>query len=93
VFRLVVLPLIRPGLIATAMFAFTLSFDEFIRTLFVIGNDRTVPVQLWTLLSEQMAPVLPAVGVVVMAVSILVSLAGFIVSARADRGRAHMSNN
>ncbi len=93
VFRLVILPLIRPGLIATAMFAFTLSFDEFIRTLFVVGNDRTVPVQLWTLLSEQMAPVLPAVGVVVMAVSILVSLAGFVVSARADRGRARMSSN
>jgi ABC-type spermidine/putrescine transport system permease subunit II len=86
VFRLIVLPLIRPGLIATAMFAFTLSFDEFIRTLFVIGNDRTVPVQLWTLLSDQMAPFLPAVGVVVMAVSIFVSLMGFIVSARASRG-------
>lgn len=92
VFRLVVLPLIRPGLIATAMFAFTLSFDEFIRTLFVVGNDRTVPVQLWTLLSEQMAPFLPAVGVVVMAVSVLVSLAGFVVSARADRGRARRSS-
>ncbi len=93
VFRLVVLPLIRPGLIATAMFAFTLSFDEFIRTLFVVGNDRTVPVQLWTLLSDQMAPFLPAVGVVVMAVSILVSLAGFVVSAGADHGRARNSSH
>jgi spermidine/putrescine transport system permease protein len=92
VFRLVVLPLIRPGLIATTMFAFTLSFDEFIRTLFVVGNDRTVPVQLWTLLSEQMAPFLPAVGVVVMAVSVLVSLAGFVISARADRGRGRRSS-
>src|SRR5690606_32946305 len=36
VFRFVVLPLIRPGLIATTLFGFTLSFDEFIRTLFVI---------------------------------------------------------
>src|SRR5690606_32811585 len=84
-FRLVVLPLIRPGLIATTMFGFTLSFDEFIRTLFVIGNDRTVPVQLWTLLTEQMAPFLPAVGVVVMVVSVFVSLTGFIVSARMNR--------
>ena len=92
VFRLVVLPLIRPGLIATAMFAFTLSFDEFIRTLFVIGNERTVPVQLWTLLSEQMAPFLPAVGVVVMAVSVVVSLIGFVISARTDRGRARRSS-
>lgn len=89
VFRLVVLPLIRPGIVATALFAFTLSFDEFIRTLFVVGNDRTVPVHLWTLLSDQMAPFLPAVGVVVMAISVLVSTLGFAVSARADRGRRH----
>jgi ABC-type spermidine/putrescine transport system permease subunit II len=51
-----------------------------------------VPVQLWTLLSEQMAPFLPAVGVVVMAVSVLVSLAGFVVSARAGSGRARGSS-
>ncbi len=87
VFRRIVLPIIRPGIVATAMFAFTLSFDEFIRTLFVAGNDRTVPVHLWTLLSDQMAPFLPAVGVVVMAVSILVSLLGFAASARAGRAQ------
>jgi ABC-type spermidine/putrescine transport system permease subunit II len=87
VFRRILLPLIRPGLVATAMFAFTLSFDEFIRTLFVAGNDRTVPVHLWTLLSDQMAPFLPAVGVVVMAVSVLVSLLGFAASARAGRSQ------
>jgi spermidine/putrescine transport system permease protein len=87
VFRRIVLPLIRPGLVATAMFAFTLSFDELVRTLFVAGSDRTVPIHLWTLLSEQMPPFLPAVGVVVMAVSVIVSLTGFIMSARADRGQ------
>jgi ABC-type spermidine/putrescine transport system permease subunit II len=88
VFRRVVFPLIRPGIVSTAMFAFTLSFDEFIRTLFVIGTQRTVPVHLWTLLSDQMAPFLPAVGVVVMAISVLVSLAAFAVSARLDRPNA-----
>jgi ABC-type spermidine/putrescine transport system permease subunit II len=85
VFRRVTFPLIKPGVVATAMFAFTLSFDEFIRTLFVIGSQRTVPVHLWTLLSDQMAPFLPAVGVVIMAISMLVSLAGFAVSAHANR--------
>ena len=87
VFHRIVLPLIRPGLIATVMFSFTLSFDEFIRTLFVVGNDRTVPVHLWTLLSEHMAPFLPAVGVIVMTVSVVVSLAGFVIAHSADRWR------
>ncbi|TDR90239.1 ABC transporter permease [Enterovirga rhinocerotis] len=84
-FRRVTFPLIKPGVVATTMFAFTLSFDEFIRTLFSIGNERTVPVHLWSLLSDQMAPFLPAVGVVIMAISMMVSLAGFALSARADR--------
>jgi spermidine/putrescine transport system permease protein len=85
VFRRVVLPIIRPGVVATAMFAFTLSFDEFIRTLFVIGNERTAPVHLWTLLSDQMAPFLPAVGVLITVISMLVSFVGFAASARASR--------
>ena len=42
-FRRVTLPLILPGLVAAAIFCFTLSFDEFIRTLFVIGNENTLP--------------------------------------------------
>jgi ABC-type spermidine/putrescine transport system permease subunit II len=90
-FRRVVFPLIKPGIVATAMFSFTLSFEEFIRTLFVIGSDRTVPVHLWTLLSDQAAPFLPAVGVVIMAVSIFASLVGFVLAAQADRGRAKVS--
>ncbi len=85
VFTRVVLPIIKPGVVATAMFAFTLSFDEFIRTLFVIGNQRTVPVHLWTLLSDQMAPFLPAVGVVITTISMFVSFIGFAASARASR--------
>lgn len=84
-FRRITFPIIKPGVVATAMFAFTLSFDEFIRTLFSIGNERTVPVHLWSLLSDQMAPFLPAVGVVIMAISMMVSLTGFALSARADR--------
>lgn len=88
VFSRVVFPIIKPGVVATAMFAFTLSFDEFIRTLFVIGSERTVPVHLWTLLSNQMAPFLPAVGVVITAISMFVSLLGFAASHRAGRARS-----
>jgi ABC-type spermidine/putrescine transport system permease subunit II len=84
-FRKVIFPIIKPGVVATAMFAFTLSFDEFIRTLFAIGSQRTVPVHLWSLLSDQMAPFLPAVGVVIMVISMMVSLIGFALSARSDR--------
>jgi spermidine/putrescine transport system permease protein len=85
VFRRVILPLIRPALIATLLFSFTLSFDEFIRTLFVVGSQRTTPVYLWLLISDQMAPYLPAVGVMIMLISIVVAGIGFWVSGRAAR--------
>lgn len=92
VFRRVVLPLIQPGIIATVLFGFTLSFDEFIRSFFVVGRERTVPVYLWDLLSDQMAPYLPAVGVVVTVISVVASLLGFIVSAWAGRRTTHLQN-
>jgi len=85
VFRRVILPLIRPALIATLLFSFTLSFDEFIRTLFVAGSQRTTPVYLWLLIQDQMATFLPAVGVVIMLISIVVAGVGFWVSGRAAR--------
>jgi len=87
VFRRIVLPIIWPGIVSTLLFSFTLSFDEFVRTLFVIGDERTIPVHLWVLITNQMAPFLPAVGVVIMVTSILISLAGFAISARAGHAK------
>lgn len=77
VFSLVIWPMLSPAIFATALFAFTLSFDEFIRTLFVTGFDRTVPVQFWTTITDQGAPYLPAMAVVIMTISIIASAIGF----------------
>ena len=85
VFSRVVLPIIQPALLATTLFAFTISFDEFVRTLFLAGSRRTAPIELWVMMQEQTVPFLPAVGVVVMAVSMAVASIGFLVSRRADR--------
>lgn len=85
VFRRIVLPMIRPAIYATFLFSFTLSFDEFIRTIFVLGGERTVPVHVWSLVIEQLAPFLPAVGVLIMVISISASLLGVLVSTRGDR--------
>jgi spermidine/putrescine transport system permease protein len=82
VFMRVLFPMIRPALIATLLFSFTISFDEFIRTLFVISAERTVPIYLWLLIIDRVAPFLPAMGVVLMAISMLVAGAGFLFSQR-----------
>jgi ABC-type spermidine/putrescine transport system permease subunit II len=85
VFRRIVLPLIMPAIYATFLFSFTLSFDEFIRTIFVLGPERTMPVHVWSLVIEQIAPFLPAVGVLIMVISIGASLLGLLVTARSDQ--------
>jgi len=89
VFTRVVLPMITPAILATFLFSFTLSFDEFIRTIFVLGGERTVPIQVWTLIVEQIAPFLPAIGVVIMVISVSASLLGALVAGGVGRrGRA-----
>jgi spermidine/putrescine transport system permease protein len=84
VFRRIVLPLIAPAIYATFLFSFTLSFDEFIRTIFVLGGERTIPVHVWSLVIEQLAPFLPAVGVVIMLISVAASLLALLVTARPE---------
>ena len=69
VFRYVILPIIRPAMIATFLFSFSLSFDEFIRTLFVSGYERTIPVMFWTMVVDELAPELPAMAVLIILIS------------------------
>jgi len=85
VFRYVILPIIRPALIATFLFSFSLSFDEFIRTLFVSGYERTIPVMFWTMVVDELAPQLPAMAVLIILISALTSLVGAVAATRAGR--------
>ena len=85
IFRRIVFPIIRPGVIATALFSFSLSFDEFIRTIFVTGYDRTIPVQFWGLIVDELAPQLPAMAVLIIVISIFSSFVGFVFLRRATR--------
>jgi ABC-type spermidine/putrescine transport system permease subunit II len=78
VFRRVVLPLIRPAIIATVLFSFTLSFDEFIRTFFVIGNENTLPMYLWSMIMTDSTPQTSAVGSVIVAFSLTWILLGHV---------------
>lgn len=83
VFRRILFPLIQPGIIAAWLFAFSLSFDEFIRTLFLTGFERTLPVQFWYMIVESLSPEAPALAVVIIAISVATSLAGVLLSRRA----------
>ena len=89
IFRKIVFPLIRPGIIAASLFAFSLSFDEFVRTLFLTSFERTLPVQFWYMVIETLSPEVPAMAVVIIVISVMTSLVGSLMMKRgADTSQA-----
>ncbi|MDF1748812.1 MAG: ABC transporter permease [Alphaproteobacteria bacterium] len=66
------MPLILPGVISGALFAFITSFDEVVVVLFVgSAGQKTLPWQMFTGLREQISPTILAVATVLIAISIL----------------------
>ncbi|NTF10584.1 ABC transporter permease [Agrobacterium rubi] len=62
-FRRVTFPLIFPGVLSSLLFAFTLSYDEFSRTLFAAGRDLTLPLAIYGTFSIEVHPNVFAFGV------------------------------
>jgi putative spermidine/putrescine transport system permease protein len=59
----VTLPVIAPGVISGALFAFATSFDEVVVTLFLAGPDQvTLPRQMFTGIRENITPTIAAVA-------------------------------
>jgi len=71
-FRQVILPLILPGVISGALFAFVTSFDEVVVVLFVASFDQhTIPLQMWNGIREQISPTILAVASILVLFSII----------------------
>ena len=69
---MVVVPILFPGLIAVALFGFTLSYDEFPRTLLTVGAQNTLPLEIWGMTTNVTSPALYALGTVTTLVSFTV---------------------
>jgi putative spermidine/putrescine transport system permease protein len=74
-FAHVVLPMIAPSLIGVGLFGFTLSYDEFARTLMTSGTFNTLPLEIYGMTTNVTTPVLYALGTVTTVFSFLVILA------------------
>ncbi|MEO0670157.1 MAG: ABC transporter permease [Pseudomonadota bacterium] len=69
--RHVVLPIIGPSLIGVALFGFTLSYDEFARTLLTAGSYNTLPLEIFGMTTNVTTPVLYALGTLTTVFSLL----------------------
>lgn len=78
---------IFPVLLAGAAIAFVISFDEFIVTFFVIGNDSTLPMVIFSRLRRTIDPSINAISSVLLFANLAVWLIAVIYSARAESRR------
>jgi len=71
-FLQVTFPLIRPGVISGALFAFVTSFDEVVLIIFLADPDqRTIPRQMFSGLREQINPTILAAASLLILISVL----------------------
>lgn len=82
------MPLILPGVISGALFAFITSFDEVVVVLFVgSAGQKTLPWQMFTGLREQISPTILAVATILVAVSIVLLTVVELLRRRSERLR------
>src|SRR5690606_35390302 len=55
-FTRVTLPLVAPTLVASALLAFAVSFDEFVVTAFIAGTETTLPMFVWSMMRRTVTP-------------------------------------
>ncbi|TYB87653.1 ABC transporter permease [Oceaniovalibus sp. ACAM 378] len=84
----ITMPLILPGVISGALFAFVTSFDEVVVVLFVAAHDQqTIPRQMWNGIREQISPAILAVATILVVISILLLTTIELLRRRSERLR------
>ncbi|MGO1120421.1 ABC transporter permease [Rhodovibrionaceae bacterium A322] len=76
-FRRVTLPVVYPGVVASLLLSFTISFDEFIMAFFLSGTEPTLPMYIWSQLRfPQEFPSVLALSSIILFVSFLLVFIG-----------------
>jgi spermidine/putrescine transport system permease protein len=71
-FRLIILPLVMPGIISSLLITFTISLDEFIMAFFLAGTEATLPVYIFSQFRfPKSVPVIMALGTILVVLSVI----------------------
>lgn len=84
-FLRITLPLIMPGILAAALLSFALSLDDFIITLFVHGDVKTFPIQVFGASRVEVPPQINVLATMVLVVSVGLLAFGTLWKSRRDR--------
>lgn len=91
--RYVVLPIIAPSLIGVALFGFTLSYDEFARTLLTSGSYNTLPLEVFGMTTNVTTPVIYALGTLTTMFSLLIIAVFLLTVWLMNRRRARLGSD
>ena len=84
----VILPLILPGVVSGALFAFVTSFDEVVAVLFIAGPEQqTIPRQMWNGIREAISPAILSVATILVIISIALLATVELLRRRSERLR------
>jgi len=88
VLREITLPLLWPGVVSAGLFAFLLSWGNFPLSLFTTGADLTLPEWLYAKMVSGYSPLVPSVGMLTVASSVIVIAIGIAFIRWSERRRA-----
>ncbi|MGB8814236.1 MAG: ABC transporter permease, partial [Paracoccaceae bacterium] len=89
----IIMPLITPGMVSGALFAFVTSFDEVVVVLFVGKNDeQTIPRQMWNGIREAISPAILSVATLLVIVSVGLLFTVEVLRRRSERLRGVTPN-
>lgn len=87
-FKEVTLPLLLPAILAGALFAFTISFDDITATLFwATAQNQTVPVKIFSMLRNSISPEINALGTVMIVLTVTTPLLAGYLSRKLSKAR------
>jgi len=86
-FMKITFPIIRPGVLTGAIFAFMIAFDELVIALFICGSTAvTLPKKMWDVIRYEIEPMLPAISTLLLLLAVIILLlVGFLQSRLARR--------
>ncbi len=89
----VIVPILLPSLIGVGLFGFTLSYDEFARSLYTAGTFNTLPLEIYGMTTNVTTPVLYALGTVTTGFSFLVIALALVSNLIIRRRRARFGSD
>ena len=86
IFRDILLPFLRPGIVAGALLAFTLSLDDFVITFFTAGPETiTFPVKVYSMVRFSVTPEVNAASTVLIVVTVVLTSIALWLQSRAQK--------